>query len=140
MDNGEVIPALNEGYTLAGAKIGEWVCGMAAFLIASEFGFWPPAKHMPELIAIVLITTFSMAGARRSFPDEERGIMNAVATKAGFAPPKIPIPAKLQPYWSGAPAKGLKPTCLFAQLGLEELFVAEGNSQESQAVEQVQDR
>lgn len=126
MDNGEVIMGLNEEWNLGGAKLGEWVAGFMMFIIASELFFTNMGRNMPWLMIIWVTTTFGLAALRRSFPDEERGIRNAAMTAAGFAPPGIPIPAALQPYWSGAPLKVLKKEALLVQLGLADVVDNEG--------------
>ena len=125
MDNGEVIPGLNESWTLGGAKLNEWIAGFMMFIISSELFFNPVGKHMPQLMATFIITTFSLAALRRSFPDEERGIRNSAMTAMGLPPPGIPAPAPIQPYWSGAPVRDLPPMCDYLRLGLERLFPGE---------------
>lgn len=128
MDNGEVIVGLNEEWNLGGAKIGEWVAGFMMFIIASELFFTNIGRSMPWLMLIWVCTTFGMAGLRRSFPDEERGIRNAAMTAVGFSPPGIPTPASLQPYWSGAPLRQLKKETMLVQLKLDELIFEEESS------------
>lgn len=125
MDNGEVIPGLNEDWTLGGAKLGEWVAGFMMFIVCSELFFENIARSMPQLLVIWVVTTFSMAAMRRSFPDEERGIRNSAMTALGLPPPGIPIPAALQPYWSGAPMRVLPRERWYSRLRLFEVFEAE---------------
>lgn len=125
MDDGYVIPGLNEDYTLGGAKIMEWVSGCTMALVLQEVFFTNTARSMPLIIAIVVLTTFSMAAARRGFPDEERGLRNMVMLAVGVPPPGIPIPSTLQPYWSGGPVRSLPDTSYFEQLKLHDLFVEE---------------
>ena len=77
---------------------------------------------MPILVGIMIGTTSGLAGLRKAFPDEERGIRNLMMVSLGFAPPGIPKPAAIQPVWSGAPMRELSETKHFSQLGLEEVF------------------
>lgn len=130
MDNGEVIVGLNEDWTLGGAKLGEWVGGFMMFIIASELFFTNIGRSMPWLMLIWVTTTFGMAGLRRSFPDEERGIRNSAMTSMGFSPPGIPTPAALQPYWSGAPLRQLRKDCVLMQLGMGGVVSNEAEDQE----------
>ena len=125
MDNGEVIVGLNEDWNLGGAKIGEWVGGFMMFIIASELFFTNIGRNMPWLMLIWVSTTFGMSALRRSFPDEEKGLMNAGMTAVGFPPPGIPAPAALQPYWSGAPLRSLKKDSVLVQLGLDQIIFTE---------------
>jgi len=133
MDDGYVIPGLNEDYTLGGAKVMEWLSGCTMALVLQEVLFTNTAQSMPLIIAIVLITTFSMATARRRFPDEERGLRNVVMLSIGVAPPGIPIPSTLQPYWSGGPVREFSPTSYFEQLNLHELFTEEARAERNAA-------
>jgi hypothetical protein len=94
-------------------------------LISQELFLGNAARSMPLIIAIVLITTFFLAGLRRKFPDEERGLCNIVMLSVGVPPPGIPIPAALQPYWSGAPVRSFEPQSHFETLGLHALFEEE---------------
>lgn len=129
MDSGEVIPGLNEDWTLGGAKVAEWIGGFMMFIVASELLFDNIGRNMPQLLIIWISTTFGLAALRRSFPDEERGIRNSCLTAMGMPPPGIPIPAPLQPYWSGAPVRDMKQECEFTRLGLEAVF---GSGEEEQ--------
>ena len=130
MDNGEVIPGLNESWTLGGAKLGEWMAGFMALIIASEVLFTDKlAKSMPALMLIWVGTTFGMAALRRMYPDEERGLRNQAMVAIGVPPPGIPLPAQLQPYWSGFPAKDIDPKSEFAQLNLNVLFENENGDE-----------
>jgi hypothetical protein len=122
MDNGEVIPGLNQDWTLGGAKLSEWIGGFMMFIISSELFFHNIGRSMPWLMLIWVTTTFGLAGLRRSFPDEEKGLRNAIMTAAGFAPPGTPTPAALQPYWSGAPMRILPSHSPFVRLGLEDVI------------------
>jgi hypothetical protein len=119
VDNGEVIPGLNEEWTLGGAKLFEWIAGFMMFIIASELFFTNTGRAMPQLMMIWMATTFGLAALRRTVPDEERGVRNKVMTALGIAPPGIPAPASLQPYWSGAPMRHMKKDSLFVELQLD---------------------
>lgn len=121
MDNGEVIPGLNEDWTFAGAKIFEWLAGfMAAFLAANMVE--KPGQWMPLLVIIWIGTTLSLAMLRRQFPDEERGLRNMCMVFCGFDPPGIPAPSRLQPFWSGHPQRSLPDKSWYNQLGLEGVY------------------
>jgi len=135
MDNGEVIPGLNEDWTLGGAKLFEWIAGFMVFIIASELFFTNLGRNMPYLMIIWVTSTFGLAGIRRMFPDEERGIRNFCLTAMGMLPPGIPAPAPLQPYWSGAPLRQLKPDCEYMRLNLTEVFMSE-TEEEAEATTQ----
>lgn len=121
MDNGEVIPGLNEDWTFAGAKMMEWMCGFMSLMIVSSF-LDKPAKWAPILCLIMVTMTLGMAALRRQFPDEERGLRNALMVSLGFHPPGLPVPALLQPYWSGAPQRQLDAEKEFMTLGLDKVF------------------
>lgn len=123
-DNGEVLPGLNETWTFMGANAIEWACGMAVFLIISLFAD-TPVKAAPFMLTGWVFTTTSLASLRKSFPDEQRGVRNAIATACGFPPPGIPKPASLQPVWSAAPVRELREECRFRKLGLESLFTSQ---------------
>lgn len=132
MDNGEVIPGLNEGWTLGGAKVFEWISGLMMLLVCQEVVFTEKiARSMPLLMVIWVTTTFGLALLRRGFPDEERGLRNHVMVAVGIAPPKLPTPAALQPLWSGAPLRELDPKSKFSQFGLAEALRASALVQES---------
>jgi hypothetical protein len=134
MDNGEVIPALNEPWTLAGAKLSEWGSGVVMFLLLPEITGMNPTKNMPIFLLVMVGTVFGMAALRNCFPDEERGLANYTLTKLGFNPPLIPAPSALQPYWSGAPLHELAAKKEFVTLGLQ---VAIFDEQEQEAEEEV---
>ncbi len=121
MDGGEVIPGLNEDWTFGGAKLMEWMGGlMTAFMVSTFYA--KPAHHMPLLVLIWIGTTLTLALTRKKFPDEERGVRNMCMAACGFAPPGIPAPARLQPLWSGAPIRSLRPLCLYEQLELDSVL------------------
>jgi hypothetical protein len=118
MDNGDVIPSLNEDWTFAGCKLFEWLLGlMAAFLVSTMFE--KPAHVMPLLVLVWIGTTLTAAMLRKKFPDEERGVRNMCMVACGFAPPGIPAPARIQPFWSGGPLRSMNPMSQFMQLGLD---------------------
>ena len=120
MDNGDVIPALNEDWTFAGCKLFEWLAGgMAAFIV--QLFIERPGHAIPFLFFLWVGVTLSIAMVRKKFPDEERGVMNLFMVNCGFSPPNIPAPAKLQPRWSGGRLQELNKNCLFQQLGLDEV-------------------
>lgn len=125
MDNGEVIQGLDQEWTLGGAKLFEWIAGFTMMLVLGSLVFTPVARYGPHLAIICVGTALGLAALRRMFPDEERGMRNAVMTAIGIAPPGIPTPAPLQPYWSGMPLKELAPNSEYMQLGLHEIFEGE---------------
>ncbi len=118
MDNGEVIPCLNEDWTFAGCKLFEWMAGLTSAFLASAL-VDKPAQHMPMLVLIWIGITLGLATMRKKFPDEERGVRNVCMVACGFEPPGIPAPSKLQPRWSGAPIRKLNPLSLYMQLELD---------------------
>jgi hypothetical protein len=120
MDNGDVIPGLNEDWSFAGCKLFEWLAGGMAAFIAQLF-ISRPGHAIPFLFFLWIGVTFGVAAVRRRFPDEERGVMNLFMVSCGFPPPGIPAPAKIQPRWSGGRLYGLSESCLYAQLGLDEV-------------------
>jgi hypothetical protein len=124
MDNGEEIPGLNEDWTFAGAKLMEWVSGFVMFMIVSEMAKLNPASSMPILLVVWLGTTLGLAALRKKYPDEERGVRNAVCVALGFAPPGVPAPASVMPYMSGAPLRKFKENSYFEQLRLAEALTA----------------
>jgi hypothetical protein len=121
MDDGEVLQGLNETWTFMGANMLEWCSGFMAFVIVSIF-FASPARGMPYMLVACVGTTASLASLRMTFPDEERGMRNALAVSIGLPPPGIPRPARLQPIWSGCPVRELPETAQFMKLGLTEIF------------------
>ena len=122
MDNGEVIPGLNEDWTFAGCKAMEWAAGFVMMLVFSELFFTKPAKQMPYLMTVWMMTTLTLASVRRQFPDEERGLRNYLMTALGFCPPYIPAPARLQPLWSGAPMRKMDEKNKLVSLGLDKVL------------------
>lgn len=121
MDNGEVLPGLDENWTFMGANAMEWACGLVVFLLISLFAD-SPARAMPFMLLGWVLTTVTLAGLRKSFPDEERGVRNALSTACGFPPPGIPAPSSLQPIWSGAQLREIPTNTKFYELGLHSMF------------------
>lgn len=122
MDDGEVIPGLNEPWTFAGATATEWGSGMVMLMITSELFHLNPARSMPILIAVIVGTALLMAQARRSFPDEQRGLRNFLMVSMGLRPPGMPAPAQLQPIWSGCPLRTMSPMREFVELDLDKVL------------------
>ena len=120
-DDGEVLQGLDENWTFMGANAMEWACGLVVFLLISLFAD-SPARAMPFMLLGWILTTTTLAGLRRSFPDQERGVRNAVSTACGFPPPGIPAPSRLQPIWSGCPVKKVDERSKFVELGLDKMF------------------
>ncbi len=122
MDDGYTIAGLNEGWTLGGARVMEWVSGFVMAMISTELLHLKMGTSGPMMAVVLIMTTFSLAGLRRQFPDEERGIRNAAMVGLGFEPPGIPSPAAFKPYWSGAPVRALSEKSYFVNLNLADLF------------------
>ncbi|MCB0318620.1 MAG: hypothetical protein KDD56_07670 [Bdellovibrionales bacterium] len=122
MDDGYVIPALGEGWSFAGARVMEWVAGLVSAMLCSEL-LTNPIRSMPILLVVAVGIPLLLAGLRKQFPDEERGLRNAAMVALGFEPPGIPKPAPMQPIWSGAPTLSLPDNCEFLTLGLDAVFV-----------------
>ena len=123
MDSGEVIPGLNEDWTMAGAKLMEWMSGFIMLICAQELFFkGSPSKAMPILMLIWIGTTFGLAALRKQFPDEERGLANKVMAAVGMNPPGIPAPSVIQPVWSGCPLRELPEESEFRYLDLDKVF------------------
>lgn len=120
-DNGEVIQGLDETWTFMGGTLAEWMAGLCVFFIISLFAP-TPGRAMPFMLTGWVTTVIALASVRHLYPDQERGVRNAVMTSCGFAPPGIPTPAKLQPMWSSCPLVELSPNTKFVQLELAKLF------------------
>lgn len=120
-DDGEVLQGLDESWTFMGANIMEWAMGMVVFMMISLFA-QRPGRAMPFMIAGWVGTTVSLATLRRSFPDEHRGVANALCTACGFPPVGIPRPSSLQPVWSAARVQSLPTNTKFVRLCLSEGF------------------
>ncbi|MCI5066192.1 hypothetical protein MRY87_10745 [bacterium] len=133
MDNGEVIPGLDEGWTFAGARVTEWGSGFLVAILIQEMFLSSPARTMPIFLGILIGTTFGLVRLRKAFPDEERGVANFFMVILGISPPGIPAPAAIQPVWSGVPVKKLEEKKEYHQLHLSELFdEEEGDESEPQ--------
>ncbi len=132
MDNGDVIPGLGEKWSFMGATAMEWISGASMGILMQEFVFGGGSKTVPLLLAVLLATTFGLAGARKKFPDEEKGVANALMVKMGVFPPRMPAPAELQPIWSGAPLRELDSEREFRELRLDEMFELDSTLDEEQ--------
>ena len=122
-DNGEVLQRLNERWSFLGANATEWACGIAVFCMISLFGAQGAfARVMPFMLIGGILTPMILASLRVSFPDEERGVRNALSVACGFNPFGIPAPSSIQPVWSASPLKEVKQTSKFKQYGLDEIF------------------
>ncbi len=122
MDDGYVIPGLNESWTFMGAKLMEWVSGLCGALVFQELFITNVGRSMPLIIMVLVGVPFALSNWRQMYPDEERGIRNQLMTLVGLAPPGIPRPSALQPLWSGLPVQELSETNLFRQLELDKVF------------------
>ena len=120
-DDGEVLQGLDEDWTFMGANAMEWACGLVVFVLISLFAD-SPARAMPFMLLGWVLTTTTLAAMRRSFPDQERGVRNAVCVACGFPPPGIPAPSVMQPIWSGSPSRQVRENTKFVQLGLSDMF------------------
>lgn len=137
MDNGEVIPGLDENWTFAGANLVEWMSGGVMFLIAAEC-VDKISRWMPVLVMVMIGTTLGLASLRKMFPDEERGLRNKIMSVLGLIPPGIPAPSNIQPVWSGAPARSLKANSQFEALKLHEIFAPKSSANEEEDLYQAQ--
>jgi hypothetical protein len=137
MDNGEVIPGLDEDWTLGGANLLEWMAGFMALIIASEVIIpGKMTKNMPVLMAIWVGVTFGLAMLRKMYPDGQRGLMNRAMVLVGLCPPGLAPPAELQPFWSGFPATELGERCKLRELGIDQAIdyiPEEGESGEAES-------
>jgi len=120
-DSGEVLPGLHKSWTFLGANLMEWASGLVVFLLISLFGE-SPVRVMPFMLIGCVVTAYSMASLRMLFPDEERGVRNAVMTAMGVPPIGLPAPASIQPVWSGAPLNELPDDWRFSRVGLDQLY------------------
>jgi hypothetical protein len=121
MDNGEVIVALNEEWTFAGATILEWMSGFVAFLLSTTM-FDKISRSMPLLLLIWVGTTFLLAAARKSFPDEEVGLRNALSVAVGVTPLGLPAPSCFNTYWSTCPMRELPKSAHYNTLQLDDII------------------
>jgi hypothetical protein len=126
MDNGEEIQGLGEGWTFLGAKISEWCAGIAMFLIVGEVFFKGRMNLGIPFMALAGVgTALSLVRLRKTFPDEERGVINHFCVMFGFSPPGLPTPSEFRQHWSGVPAGKLSEQSEFVRLGLHEVFFPE---------------
>lgn len=121
MDDGYVIPGLNDDWQFLGAKVTEWSAGFVMFMMCSTL-VTKIATAMPLLLLAWAATTISMAAVRRQFPDEEAGMRNYFMSSVGVPPPGIPAPAVIQPIWSGAPLRTLAAETEYSYLDLDDIF------------------
>lgn len=133
MDNGEVIPSLNEDWTFAGAKLMEWISGVAAAFVFGEIFLTNLTAQMPLFLGVLVGTPIALSQIRQAYPDEERGVRNHMMSAMGLCPPDIPKPSMMQPVWSGAPLKELDKEKDYMRLELDNLFNSEEPSEEKQA-------
>jgi hypothetical protein len=131
MDSGEEIQGLGEGWTFLGAKISEWSAGITVFVLVGEIFFKGQINiGVPVMMICGVTTALLMVRLRKTFPDEERGIINHFCTMFGIKPPGIPTPAALQEDWSGVPIAKLDSNSEFVKLGLHEIFFSSTNQEE----------
>jgi len=130
MDDGQVIPGLNENWTFGGAKPMEWVSGLCAAIIFQELFITNLGRSMPLVLMVLVAVPIGLATLRKTYPDEERGVRNYIMSLMGLTPPDIPKPAILQPIWSGAPVEKLRPRCIYLQLKLDEIFERKDEEEE----------
>jgi len=134
MDSGEVIPNLDEPWTMAGATVMEWSSGFVMAIMVMEIFFGTTAKYTPVLIAVLLGTTFGLAMLRRSFPDSQKGLANSLIVQLGSTPPGLPAPAQFQPEWSAAPLKLYPEEKEYTELSLHLLFPVVGDPEEEDEI------
>lgn len=132
MDNGEVIPGLDEEWTFAGAKLMEWAAGFVLGMMIQEIFFKGSSRGIIIVLGAVIVLPQFLAQLRRSQPDGERGVRNLAMTTMGLAPPGIPAPSVCQPYWSGMPMSSMPEEKMFIKLGLDEVFFAEKDEEEDE--------
>jgi len=122
-DDGEVLQGLQVNWTFLGANLMEWSAGFMVFILCSLFA--EPGRvgvAVPFMVIGWVCTTVALASVRKMFPDEERGMRNALIAFCGFAPMDIPAPSSLQPLWSAAPITELPEEWLFTQIGMGEIL------------------
>lgn len=130
MDDGYVIPGLNENWTFAGAKPMEWASGLMAALIFTELFVSNIGRSMPLIMMVLVSVPIILATLRKAYPDEERGLRNHIMSIMGLEPPDIPSPSMLQPVWSGMRIEELAEKTEFRQLGLDVVLKPEFEDQE----------
>jgi len=84
-DDGEVLQGRDESWSFMGANAMEWGSALAVFMLISLFAD-SVARAMPFMLIGGVMTAVTLASMRKSFPDQERGVRNAVATYFGFPP------------------------------------------------------
>ena len=119
MDDGYVIPGLNENWTFAGAKPMEWASGLVAALVFTELFVTNMGRSMPLILMVLVSVPIVLATLRKTYPDEERGLRNHLMSVLGLEPPDIPAPSQIQPVWSGMRIEDLENNCEFKRLGLD---------------------
>jgi hypothetical protein len=122
MDDGYVIPRLNENWNFIGATPMEWCCGLVAGILFQELFLANMGRNMPLILLVMVGTPMLLATLRKTFPDEERGLRNYCMVRMGFQPPDIPAPAIMQPVWSGMPMRDMDDMSQYQILGLDEVF------------------
>ena len=131
MDNGEEIQGLGDGWTFLGANALEWCAGVAMFLIIGEVFFKGKMNlGIPFMMIAAVTTTLTLVRLRKSFPDEEKGVVNHFCVKFGFTPPGIPAPSEFRQHWSGVPNAKLDVKSEFVKLGLHDVFFPEEDDEE----------
>jgi hypothetical protein len=131
MDDGYVIPGLNENWTFAGAKPMEWMAGFVVMMIYVELFVTNMGKQMPIILMLLVLVPMGLATLRKTYPDEEKGVANHLMSVLGIAPPTIPKPSMLQPNWSGLPIKTIHRNKEFMSLGLDEFLFPEPGEEAS---------
>ncbi len=122
MDDGYVIPRLNEEWTFAGATVMEWCSGVVSAMMFHEIFTDGKANSVPLVVMIMMAVPVCLSTLRKTFPDEERGLRNYLMVCCGAMPPDLPPCSKFQPMWSGMPIRELNANREFVQLGLEEVL------------------
>ena len=137
MDDGQVIPGLNENWTFAGAKPMEWVSGLVAAIIFQELFISNLGRSMPLVLMVLVSVPIGLATLRKLYPDEERGLRNHLMSILGMSPPDIPKPCLLQPVWSGLPMREMKTSCEFIDLGLDLILDPEYTDEEEEFLQKM---
>ena len=115
-DSGDVLPGLDEPWTFMGANAMEWAVGLVVFLLIGSMSR-TPASAMPLMMVGWLLTTSTLASTRRLYPDEQRGVRNAVMSACGFPPPGIPLRHRSNRYGQLPRSKSSKRTADFKNSG-----------------------
>lgn len=123
---GEEVPTLNDGWTLFGAKLDEWLAGASGGIlyitIVQSFFRDLQASDAVILLLCTCGVTYILRILRERFPDEKRGIMHALCDKIGVCPPDIPPPANFRAYWSEVPCSRRRDTEL-CRLGFDRVII-----------------